>query len=369
MSTSIEPFAVVSESPEPESLGLVHLAVERKHDRAAVLRYRLGTAWQDMPDWRFHRHAMRIGLYLRERAQLAAGDRVALVSALRPEWGVVQWGALTEGAATAVLDPALPDPELFAQLAALTPRAIFVERDSVDRVIAWQASVRGASTIIALDGEVAGGGALSWNEALDLGGSLDTAERANGARARARALSPDTPALGHPVGTNGSVAWRFLSHREVVRRVQRVWMRARIARGDVAYVMGEAPSIATTVAFLAFTADGHTKVVIGARANEQEEILMTRPHKIIASVETVRRMLESTPSAEPSRVRKWLARVKFVPVALRGERDQAGGGPATRTPGVLGGRARWLSTGASLPLSTRARTRKFVTLEIDDSLV
>ena len=70
MSTSIEPFAAVSESPEPESLGVVHLAVERKHDRAAVLRYRVATTWQDMPDWRFHRHAMRIGLYLRERAQL-----------------------------------------------------------------------------------------------------------------------------------------------------------------------------------------------------------------------------------------------------------------------------------------------------------
>ena len=37
--------------------------------------------------------------------------------------------------------------------------------------------------------------------------------------------------------------------------------------------------LATTVAFLAFTADGHTKVVIGARANELEEIVMTRPHK------------------------------------------------------------------------------------------
>ncbi len=369
MSTSIEPFAAVSESPEPESLGVVHLAVERKHDRAAVLRYRVATTWQDMPDWRFHRHAMRIGLYLRERAQLTDGDRVALVCALRPEWGVAQWGALTQGAATAVVDPTLPDAELYAQLAALAPRAVFVERDSVQRVIAWHASARAASTIIALDGGVAGGGALSWSEALDLGGSLDTAERANSARARARALSPDTPALGHPVGTNGSVAWRFLSHREVVRRVQRVWMRSRIARGDVAYVPGEVPSTATTVAFLAFTADGHTKVVIGARANELEEIVMTRPHKIIVSVETVRRMLESTPSAEPSRVRKWLARVPLLPVALRGEHDQASGAPAPGTLGALGGRARWLSTGASLALATRARARKFVTLEIDDSLV
>jgi AMP-binding enzyme len=366
MSTSIEPFIAVSEGSEPENLGLLHLAVERKHDRAAVLRRRVATAWQDTPDWRFHRHAMRVGLYLHERAQVTAGDRVALVCPLRPEWAVAQWGALTLGAATAVVDPALPDPELAAQLAALAPRAIFVEGNSVDRVIAWQAAVRGTSTIIALDGEVAGDRALSWTEALDLGGSLDTAERANTARARARALPPDTPALGHPVGTNGAVAWRFLSHREVVRRVQRVWMRSRIARGDVAYVAGDVPSLATSVALLAFTADGHTQIVIGTRGSELEEIMMTRPHKIIAPAATVRSMLEAPASPEPSGIRKWLARAPLLPAALRGDRD---GRDGTVTPSTLAGRARWLSTGASLSLATRARARKFVTLEIDDSLV
>jgi hypothetical protein len=362
MSTSIEPFVTLSESSEPENLGLLHLAVERKHERPGVLRHRLATGWHDTPDWRFHRHAMRIGLYLRERAQLAAGDRVALVCSLRPEWAVAQWAALTGGAATAVVDPALPDPELSAQLAALAPRAVFVEGSSVDRVIACHPAARGgASTIIALDGGVATESVLSWTEALDIGGSLDTAERANAARARARALPADTPALGHAVGTNGTVAWRFLSHREVVRRVHRVWARSRIARGDVAYVTGDVPSLATTVAVLAFTADGHTRIVIGASDSELEDIMMTRPHKIIASAETVRRMVESTPSAERSRVRQWLARAPFLPAAVRGNGGEA--------PLPLAGRARWLSTGASLALAMRARARQFVTLEIDDSLV
>jgi hypothetical protein len=359
MSTSIEPFVALSQSSEPENLGLLHLAVERKHDRSSVLRRRNVAAWQDTPDWRFHRHLMRIGLYLRERCHLAVGDRVAVVSALRPEWAVLSWGALTQGAAIATLDPAMPDAELGAQLVALAPRVVFVSIDCADRVVACLAGVRSAGTVVVLDGEGTGKG-LSWTEVLDLGGSLDTAERANAYRAHLRALPPETPALGYAVGSNGSASWRFLSHREVVRRVQRVWTRSRIARGDVAYLTGEVPSLATSVALLAFTGDGYTQVVIGTKGNDLEEIAMTRPHKIVAPVESVRRIMESSPEPASSRWGKWMAYAP-LPAFLRGDEDAT-------PPSALGGRARWLSTGASLALPLRARARKFVTLEIDDSL-
>jgi hypothetical protein len=360
MSTSIEPIAALSESTDAETVGLLHLAVERKHDRTSVLKRRMATGWEETPDWRFHRQVMRIGLYLRERGHLSAGDRVALVSALRPEWTVAAWAALTQGVSIATIDPALPDAELGGQLNALAPRAVFVAGDCLDRVVACMAGARTAGTIVVLDGQGAGQ-ALSWTEVLDLGGSLDTAERANAFRALVRGLPPDTPALGHAVGANGTAAWRFLSHREVVRRVQRVWMRSRIARGDVAYLTGAAPVLATSVALLAFTADGYTQVVIGAKGNELEEIAMTSPHKIIAPVETVRHIMESSPLGPASSWEKWLARTP-VPAFLRGD------GSGATPPSALGGRARWVCTGASLALPMRARARKFVTLEIEDSL-
>jgi hypothetical protein len=360
MSTSIEPFDTRSESSEPENAGLLHLAVERKHDRTSVLRRRIATEWQDVPDWRFHRQIMRIGLYLRERGHLSAGDRVALVSTLRPEWAVTSWAALTLGTPVGTVDPTMPDAEIGGQLSALAPRAIFVAGGSLDRVAAWLAETRGSATVVVLDGE-GQGKALSWSEVLDLGGSLDTAERANSYRAQIRALPADAPALGHAVGANGSAAWRFLSHREVVRRVQRVWSRSRIARGDVAYLTGDVPSLAASIGLLAFTADGYTQVVTGTKGNELEEIAMTRPHKIVAPVETVRRIMESAPFEPPSRWSKLLARAPLLPAFLRG--DQRG----AAAPSALGGRARWLSTGPSLALPMRARARKFVTLEIDES--
>jgi hypothetical protein len=88
---------------------------------------------------------------------------------------------------------------------------------------------------------------------------------------------------------------------------------------------------------------------------------MTRPHKIVARVESVRRIMESPPEPSSSRWGKWMAYAP-LPAFLRGD-----GGDAT-PPSALGGRARWLSTGTSVALPLRARARKFVTLEIDDSL-
>ena len=56
---------------EPESLGLLHIAVERKHDRPSVLRQRASTVWQDTPDWRFHRHVVANRPVPCRRAQLS----------------------------------------------------------------------------------------------------------------------------------------------------------------------------------------------------------------------------------------------------------------------------------------------------------
>jgi hypothetical protein len=363
--TSIEPVIATAEDPEQENLGLLHVAVERKHDRPSALRRRAGAAWQDTPDWRFHRQVMRMGLYLRERAQLGARDRVAVVSDLRPEAAVVVWGALTLGVPVALIDPGLPRAELASQLAALRPRAVFADAETA----AWVQSLlaAGLETVVAFDGEARSddetrGAVVTWTEALDLGGSLDTAERANGFRAHARTLPSATPALGYAVGSNGSVAWRFLSHDEVVRRVHRVWARSRIAKGDVAYLGADTPSLATVVELLAFTSDGYSQVVLGNKGNELEEMAMVRPDKIVAGAATVRGLMQSIEAVEPTRVERLLSRVPILGGRLRLRRER------TALPPALG-RARWISTGSTLDFTTRARVRRFVTLEIDESMV
>ncbi len=335
--TSIEPFIAGPEGAEPENLGLLHIAVERKHDRPSVLRQRASTVWQDTPDWRFHRHVVRIGLYLHERAQLNQGDRIALLSRLRPEWAVAEWAALTMGAATAVIatptsrTPTCPRSSLLSRPASCSSKGPPWSACSpaARRLAARSRSSR--STARSQEGPRSRGPRRSISGVA----STPPSERTP------IALKPEPsrrkrPRWGHAVGANGSVTWRFLSHRDVVRRVQRVWTRARIARGDVAYLAGDVPSLATNVALLAFTADGHTQVVIGTGSRELEDIAMTHPHKIIASPEAVRRLLESPKSPEPSR--EFAAGWRVRPSRARaGATSATGGAFPRRSRGGLGG--------------------------------
>src|SRR5207237_2337115 len=81
------------------------LAAMRRHDRAAVLLHHDGVAWRETPDWRLERQVIRLALFFRDRALLAPGDRVAIVSGLRPEALAAELAAIALGAAAVRLDP------------------------------------------------------------------------------------------------------------------------------------------------------------------------------------------------------------------------------------------------------------------------
>jgi hypothetical protein len=361
MATSIEASTLVTDAAlaagwAPETLGPVYLATERKHDRSGVLRHRTSAAWVETPDWRFHRHVMRIGLYLRGRAQLEPSDRVAFVAALGPEWAVAEWAVLTQGASTAAIDPGLSRDALASQLASLAPRVIFTDAAAIDGVVAWNGSEPRPATVVALNGPSIAG-ASSWSEALDLGGTLDTAERANAYRSALNAVTPDTPAIGH-IMLNGEPSWRFLSQRDAARAVRQVWLRARIARGDVAYLTGGAPSLGSIVAFLAFSGDGHSQVVLGTPGREVEEIIEARPSKLVARAGAVRRILEAASavsgSGSGSRSRRWLARARCLVSGVSGV--SGGGGGERRAAANVSpmARTRWLGTEEPLDPATQA---------------
>src|SRR4030095_10825890 len=97
----------------------------RHHAREAVVLSRNGEQWAPLPDWRFDRQVIRIALYLKERAGLKAGDRVAIVSELREEWLAGEWGAAGMGAVSVAVDPALPPARLTGALVEAGPRVIF----------------------------------------------------------------------------------------------------------------------------------------------------------------------------------------------------------------------------------------------------
>jgi AMP-binding enzyme len=274
--------------PADATLGRQHLAVERIHDRASVFRWRVDGRWQETPDWRFHRQIVRIGIYLGERVGLVPGDRVAIVSALRPEVLVAEWATVASGATSVVVDPDLPDAVFDGVMNEVAPRVVFVSQPAdLARLLETSRAPASPTAIVTLDDDVSSPRAMSWQEVLDLGGTLDTAERAQAFRALARGVSPDAPALaGVSLSSWGAApggsGLRPITHRQAAIHLQGLRLKSPARKGDVAYVAAGPLSIAARLSLVAFAGDGLTTTALGSPGREAEEIAALRPRHVIS---------------------------------------------------------------------------------------
>jgi hypothetical protein len=316
--TDFGEVAVTDGAPRAQTLSQVHLRAERGNGRRVVMQHRASDRWDEMPTWRFYRQVIRVGLYLRERLGVETGDRVAVMSPLRPERLVADWATVVQGAVTVGLDPDLPSAALASAVAQLEPRVVFVAGSSERaRLLELHGGALSAERIVVFDPPTASQEASSWSQVLDLGGTLDTAERAQKFRSLARAVRPDAPALAHAEHRgDGSVVWRFLTHRDVVRQLEDFRVRVPSRGGDIAYVSGGGLPLATLVALWAFVGDDHTTTAIGTPGKEGEQIAELLPHVLVAPSGVLEGSAASAARApawsKPDnglRVRKWMQRV------------------------------------------------------------
>ncbi|HWE25972.1 MAG TPA: AMP-binding protein [Myxococcales bacterium] len=294
------------------TLPRLFLRAMRTHHRPAVLLSRDGARWREMPDWRFERQVIRLGLFLRDRAALAPGDRVAVVSSLRPELAVAEFAAAVQGATSVAIDPGLPADQLVLALTAAAPAAIVLERASVREQIG---STQRA--VLAMDGRPHDG--WMWSEVLDLGGTLDTPERAQQFRARAREILADAPALGHVIARDGAVQCQFISQADAVARVNAVWADAAPAQGDVTYVSGPV-TLGARVACLAAVTDGVTRCAFGTPGSETAEAIELRPRRIVASADVADRARRAVAATAPPPAQSTAARRVLEWLRARTER-------------------------------------------------
>src|SRR5262249_13579566 len=109
----------------PDTLSQLYLQAMRHHFREAAVLVRSDDRWNPMPDWRLDRHVIRTALYLQERVGVRPGDRVAVLSELRPEWLIADCAALALGAVSVAVDPELPRDRLVGALVDVGPKVIF----------------------------------------------------------------------------------------------------------------------------------------------------------------------------------------------------------------------------------------------------
>lgn len=315
---------------EGQTISELHLRAERSSARKVVTKHWADGRWVDMPAWRFYRQVIRVGLYLRERLQVRPGDHIALLSPLRPEWIVAESAIVVQGAAVASLHTGLSIEVLASAFAQLAPKATFAAGAS-ELAQLTELSKRGVNVgaIIGFDGSAGSGAAATspasgsatppagthgsvqtWYQVLDLGGTLDTAERALKFRALARSIGRDTPALAHAEGNNGTTEWKFLTQGEVVQRIEDL----RSSPGDIAYVSASYLPVSTLLAVRAFVADGRTTIVVGSPGREAVEIAELAPQVIVASSEVIEHAVRPRPARSDghSMARAWLTRMRAL---------------------------------------------------------
>jgi hypothetical protein len=258
-----------------------------------IARERSPSGWQDMPAWRFFRNVVRVGLYLRERCSVAAADRVVFVSPARSERLAAEWATVLQGAVVAPISANAPDEVVAASLARIAPKLAFVARPADgERLLRLHRDLH-ADRVVTFDAPADAATALpTWSAILDLGGTLDTAERAQAFRASARALRSEMPAIVGPV-SDRDVALSTATHAELVRRIVGFWGRLPPADNDLAYVADDGTAAGLRLALWAFVADGRTTIAFGTPSCEVEEIAEMRPSVIALPRETLERVRAS----------------------------------------------------------------------------
>jgi hypothetical protein len=264
-----------------QTLAHLFLTTERKHDRDFAIRYKIGGQWTQISDLLLQHHVRRIAMYLRERAGLAQGECVAVVSTLGFAPFIAELATLVLGAMCVAVDPALPDSMLGDILVRAAPRLAFVDDPRIlPRLPDASLDPTGLQEVIVLDGPAASTRATSWEEAMEMGTGLDTPERAESMRLMTRQIAADAGAIADTVlADDGSVSLRVLSHADVLHRLRYFQQTPRA--GDVAYIEAGPPSLYSRLALLAFASDGCTAIALGTSGCAKEEIAELHPRYIV----------------------------------------------------------------------------------------
>lgn len=106
-------------------LDFMHARVDLFADRVA-LAIKEGGAWRQLTYAELSKRAIQLTSYLIEIG-VEAGDRIALLSESKPEWGVSFFGSVRTGAITVPLDVKLTEAELTNILSDCTPKVVLAD--------------------------------------------------------------------------------------------------------------------------------------------------------------------------------------------------------------------------------------------------
>jgi hypothetical protein len=308
--------------------GLYDLGL-RHHVRKAAQLWPQESGFEPVPDWKLDRLAIRVALFLRERLGVEPGERVGIFGRLGWLWPVADFAVMGFGMVPVGVQYDLEDEAVKSVLTEAAPRAVLAtDTVSAERLRETRRRRGLPKTVLVAEGLPGEEGLLPLAEVLDLGSTLDTAERAQGFRAVSRQLTADADALWHAAPA-GLVR---LTHREAMARIEPGLRERPALDGDVAHLAGPRVSLGARLALAAFIGDGRTTVALGRPGRISEDVVQLRPHVLLGADDWLEGICEGRGPRWPGGVdRPWARK---------------------RIREALGGRARRVETERPLSAST-----------------
>lgn len=341
----VEPLGAV-----PLTLNQLYVRAMREHARDAVLLHQTDGRWARTPDWRLDRSVIRAALYLKENLNIQPGDPVALIGDLRPEWLYIDFAALVVGAISTAIPNDIPSEKIVEALVETGPRLVVAPQSVFESLGVEPTQLPGIESAMTLDGP-GGEGAMALKGALELGGTLDTPERAQRIRSAAREATPDQPAVRHYSFADGALGWTDLTQGDLVERLKIHLVDQPAHRGDVVYLEGATVTLDLRLWLYAFVGDGYSSVALGQPDRAAPQVADLRPHKIVVSPKALEALLE--PSQDPlknGRAARGLRRL-----GARLTREGRARLAREQTREALGGRVRWIGPTSQLDAALSAQ--------------
>lgn len=146
----------------PGVLSLLHDRAEKFGDRPAFC-IKEGDGWRTVTYKELSERVVVLSTFLMDSG-LKSGERVAILSDARPEWGIAFFASVRAGATTVPLDVKLTETELVSILSDCCPSYIFVDGKHADMAMALKEKISSIREVLLLEDGQGRPGAKSISE-------------------------------------------------------------------------------------------------------------------------------------------------------------------------------------------------------------
>jgi len=212
---------------------LFFLAVERYGSKAAALRYKARDTWHDITHEEMARRVKHAALGLRELG-VQPGDRVAILSANRPEWAIADFACLTARCTDVPVYPTLPAKQAAYVLRDSGAVAVFVsDAEQYAKVAETRGELPALRHVILFTGDSADAGTMTMGALEKTGAAAES--RAADYERDARTVTPeDVATLIYTSGTTGDPKGVMLTHGNFTTNVLSAILRLPVGPEDTA---------------------------------------------------------------------------------------------------------------------------------------